>query len=274
MISLGIAELWTARFEEAERHLEDGIALARQLGRPYLELTGLAYWAQLASWRSFPLGAQRSMQAIELAGRHGWTEEPVAGLAYLALGVTMVTQGRLEEAERSLEHAERTVRAEVEPAAGMRLHFGRGMLELARGRYTEALAAIRTAERLATLLVTEHALARRGRSHRLQALVLLGETQRVEQLLAEMDGPERDSGEMRIAVAALRLAQDDPEAAVAALAPVLDGSVPLTNAHLWEVQAFLLDAIARDALGGAGAAGVPSSAPSIWPSRKACCSRS
>ena len=123
LIDLGIAELWTARFEEADRHLEDGIALARQLGRPYLEVTGLAYWAQLVSWRSFPLGAQRSMQAIELAGRHGWTEEPVAGLAYLALGVALVAQGRLEEAERSLERAERTVRAEVEPAAGMRLHL-------------------------------------------------------------------------------------------------------------------------------------------------------
>ena len=58
LIDLGIAELWTARFEEADRHLEDGISLARQLGRPYLEVTGLAYWAQLVSWRSFPLGAQ------------------------------------------------------------------------------------------------------------------------------------------------------------------------------------------------------------------------
>ena len=143
LIDLGIAELWTARFEEADRHLQDGIALARQLGRPYLEVTGLAYWAQLVSWRSFPLGAQRSMQAIELFGRHGSTEEPVAGVAYLALGVAMVAQGRLEEAERSLERAEHTVRAEVEPAAGMRLHYGRGMIELARGRYPEALAAIR-----------------------------------------------------------------------------------------------------------------------------------
>ena len=52
LIDLGIAELWTARFEEADRHLEDGISLARQLGRPYLEVTGLAYWAQLVSWRS------------------------------------------------------------------------------------------------------------------------------------------------------------------------------------------------------------------------------
>jgi LuxR family maltose regulon positive regulatory protein len=38
------------------------------------------------------------------------------------------------------------------------------------------------------------------------------------------------------------------------LAPVLDGSAPLQNAHLWEVQAFLLQAIACDALGDAAAA--------------------
>ena len=38
------------------------------------------------------------------------------------------------------------------------------------------------------------------------------------------------------------------------LAPVIDGSAPLQNAHLWEVQAFLLQAIACDALGDAGAA--------------------
>jgi hypothetical protein len=67
-----------------------------------------------------------------LATEHGWADEPVADLAYLALGVAMVTQGRLEDAERalSLSQAERTVRAEAEPAAGMRLHYGRGMLEI------------------------------------------------------------------------------------------------------------------------------------------------
>ena len=115
LIDLGIAEAWTARFDAAYRHLDDGIALARQIGRPYLEVTGLAHLAQLESWRSFRLGAERGLQAIELATEHGWADEPVAGLAYLALGVAMVTQGRLEEAERALSQAERTVRAEVEP---------------------------------------------------------------------------------------------------------------------------------------------------------------
>ena len=45
LISLGSTEFWAARFEEAERHLEQGVALARRIGRPYLEFTGLAYQA-------------------------------------------------------------------------------------------------------------------------------------------------------------------------------------------------------------------------------------
>jgi LuxR family maltose regulon positive regulatory protein len=254
LIDLGIAEAWTARFEVADRHLGDGIALARRIGRPYLEVTGLAHLAQLESWRSFRLGAQRSQQAIELATEHGWPDEPVAGLAYLALGVAMVTQGRLEEAEQALSQAERTVRAEVEPAAGMRLYYGRGMLEFVSGRHDAALNAFQAAERLAGSLVTPHTLAPRLRSHLLQTLVRTGETQRVEQALADLDGAERGRGEIRLAEASLRLAQDDPTAAVTALAPVIDGSVVMPNAHLWEVQAFLLQAIAGDALGDAGAA--------------------
>ena len=254
LINLGIAEVWTARFEEADRHLEHGIALARRIRRPFLEVTGLANWAQLASWQSFSVGEQRSRQAIELAARHGWTEEPVAGVAYVALGLALVAQGRLEEGERSLEQAERTLRTEIEPAAGVRLHYVRGLLDLVSGRPEPALSAFRAAERLAGQLVTEHALARRLRSHTLQTLVRLGQLQRAEQALAAMDGPERDSGQMRNAIAVLRLAQDDPRAATLALAPVIDGSVPLVNAHLWDVQAWLLEAIARDALGDAGVA--------------------
>ena len=254
LIDLGIAEAWTARFDEADRHLDDGIALARRIGRPYLEVTGLAHLAQLLSWQSFQLGAQRGLQAIELARQHGWADEPIAGIAYLALGVAMVAQGRIEDAERALGQAERTVRAETEPAAGMRLHYGRGMLEFVSGRHDAALRAFQAAERLASSLVTPHTLAPRLRSHLLQTLVRTGETRRVEQALAGLHGPERDRGETRIAEASLRLAQDDPTAAVAALAPVIDGSVVMPNAHLWDVQAFLLQAIASDALGDASAA--------------------
>jgi LuxR family transcriptional regulator, maltose regulon positive regulatory protein len=254
LVNLGIAEVWTGCVDEADRHLEQGVALARQIERPFLEITGLAHWAQLASWRSFPSGERRGRQAIDLAVRHGWTEEPVAGVAYLALGMAMVAQGRLTEGQRSLDQAEVTLRAEVEPAAGMRMRYARGLLDLVSGRPESALSAFGAAQRLAGQLVTEHALARRLRSHTLQALVRLGQIERAEQTVAGLAPPERDSAEIRNAVAVLRLARGDPAGASTALGPVIDGAAPLRDAHLWDVQAFLLEAIARDALSDAGGA--------------------
>jgi LuxR family transcriptional regulator, maltose regulon positive regulatory protein len=52
-----------------------------------------------------------------------------------------------------------------------------------------------------------------------------GETERAGQALAGLGERGREHGEVRIAAAALRLAQDDPCTAPAALEPVLDGSL-------------------------------------------------
>ena len=176
LINLGITEVWAARLEEAERHLEQGVALARRIGRPYLEFTGLAHQASVELYRSFARAAERSRQAIELAGRHGWTDEPPAGIAYMMLAAVLVWQGRLEEAEGWIQRAERTVRADAEPAAGLAVYYVRGLLELARGRDADALAAFRAAERLAGLLAAPHLLVMRTRALRLHALVRLGDT--------------------------------------------------------------------------------------------------
>jgi LuxR family maltose regulon positive regulatory protein len=72
--------------------------------------------------------------------------------------------------------------------------------------------------------------------------------------LSSPSGPFGSSLNLRMRIALLRLAQGDPKAATAALVPVIDGSAGLMNAHLWLVHACLLEAIARDALGDAGAA--------------------
>ena len=176
-ISLGIAEIWTLRFEDAERHLKHGVALARRIGRPYLELHGLAHGAHgMLLLRPDASQAEWSRQAIELAERHGWGEEPLAGMAYAQLGIVMLYQGRLDEAEPWLERAERTLRTEVEPAAGMSLRYARAVLEMARGRYQEALAAFRGAEKLAATLVRPHTCVTSMRSPMLQTLVRLGQT--------------------------------------------------------------------------------------------------
>jgi LuxR family transcriptional regulator, maltose regulon positive regulatory protein len=253
LINLGIAEYGAARFGEAEPHLEQGVALARRVGRPHLEFTGLAHQAAVEIFRSFARAAERSRQAVELAERHGWTDEPDAGIAYQVLGSALVSQGRPDEAEPWVQRAERTVRADAEPAAAVTVHYTRGLLELARGRDADALAAFRAAERLGGLLAAPHYLVPPTQGRLIHALVRLGELEQAEQALAGLGEQDRDRGEIRTAVAALRLAQDNPHAAAVALAPALDGSA-LVSSRNWLVQSFMLEAVARDALGDAGAA--------------------
>jgi LuxR family maltose regulon positive regulatory protein len=256
LVSLGAAELWSLRAEGAERHLELAVALARRVGRPFLEVSALAHSAWAASFRSFALAAERGAEATELAERHGWTEDPAAAVAYLALGATRVWQLRLAEAESLLDQAGRALAPELRPAAGLLLGQARGMLALARGRAAEALAAYQAAEPLIGLLAAPaaHPATLLLRAQMLQACARLGEIGRAEQVLSELAGEQRERGEIRVAEAALRLAQDVPRAATAALAPVLDGSAPVPNDG-WAVQAFLLEAVARDMLGDPAGAG-------------------
>jgi len=253
LISLGSIEFWVGRFEEAGRYLEQGVALARRIGRPYLEFTGLAYQAAIEFFSSFARAVERGRQAVELAERHGWADEPAAGLASLTVGGVLTWQGRLEEAEPWMQRAERTLRAEADPAVGLLIRTMRGVLELARGRDADALAAFQAADRLAGRLAEPNLIVHGNRQFLVHALVGLGETGRAEGALAALGDQDRDLGHMHIGLAALRLAQDDPGAAAAALAPVLGGSAPAPQA-MWLTQAFLLEAIARDALGDPSAA--------------------
>ena len=253
LISLGSAEFWVARFEEAERHLADGVALARRIGRPYLEFTGLVYAASLEFFRSFALAEEHSRRAAELAEQHGWADESAVGVASLNVGGVLVWQGRLEEAEPWMQRAERTFRADADPAVGLIIRSIRGLLELARGRDADALAAFQAADQLAARLAEPNLMVHGNRSFLVQTLARLGETDRAEQYLAALADQDRDLGQMRISLAVLRLAQDDPQSAVAALAPVLDGSAPIPWSF-WLAQPFLLEAIARDALGDEDAA--------------------
>jgi LuxR family maltose regulon positive regulatory protein len=249
LISLGIAEMWAFRFEDGERHLQRGVRLAHAIGRPYLEFTGLTHGTHaMLLFRPDAAHAERSMQAIELAERHGWGEEPLAGMVYAQIAIAALYQGRLEEAEPWLERAEQTLRAEVEPAAGMSLRYARAVLELARGRDQQALAAFGGAEKLAATLAGPHPLVTSMRSRMLQELARLGRAERAGQVLAGLSEDERASPQMRTAAAALRLAAGDPRAAADALAPVLDGP-DRGPGQPPRVTALLLEARARDALG-------------------------
>jgi len=254
LISLGATQFWTDAYRDAERHLDSGVALARRIGRSYLEFTGLASWAAVAILESFARAVELGREAAGLAERHGWTGDPAFGLVGTILGATLAWQGRPEEAERWVQTAERTLRAEADQpgaAAGMRLI--RGVLEMLRNRDAEALAAFQAADLLAGRLASRHFLIPWIRALLLLAMVRLGRAGPAGQFMNGLSDIDRERGEIRMAEAALRLAQGDPRAATAALAPVLAGSAPV----VWEngrTLAYVLEAVARDALGDAGAA--------------------
>jgi LuxR family maltose regulon positive regulatory protein len=122
------------------------------------------------------------------------------------------------------------------------------MIELARGRNDDALAAFRTAKGMTDRLGAVHTLEMRLRAQLVETLVRLGETQHAEAAVAELNDQQRDTAEMRTALAELQLSQRDPAAATTTLGPLLNDATAGLNSRAWLIRAFLLEAIARDAL--------------------------
>jgi LuxR family transcriptional regulator, maltose regulon positive regulatory protein len=93
LMNLGTVEAWSLALPEAEYHLREGAALARQIGRPYLEVCCLAQLAFASKIHSFATTQRRCREAITLAERHGWGAEPVIAPALITLASTMVWTG-------------------------------------------------------------------------------------------------------------------------------------------------------------------------------------
>jgi LuxR family transcriptional regulator, maltose regulon positive regulatory protein len=248
LIHLGCAEA-LLHMEAGVRHLEEGLTLARRASRPYLEFVGMAYAAIAASHESFTVALDRGTQAISMAGEHGLSHEPVIAFAYLALAIARLGQGQVDEADQLLEHAEATLRSEVEVAMGVIIYSTRASLEVTRGHAHQARLACGEADRLAARLVPGCPLHRVARARVLQTLLELGELELVEQTVEGLADDERATGEIRIIIASLRLARREPQEVIAALAPVLEGTAELVVPLVGLPEAFLLEAIARDVIG-------------------------
>jgi LuxR family maltose regulon positive regulatory protein len=253
LINLGGAVMWAGQLEAAERHLEQGLDEARQIGRPSLELEALSDLAILSLIHSPAIGEQRAREAIQLARAHGWEETASAATADVAFASVTLWRGQLAEAEGWLDRAEPVLRRFTEPATAMMLYAARAMLEFARGRHEDAMTAQRAAEGIARGLATRHIIARKVQARTLEVLVHIGESDLVQRALDDMDEDVRAMGEMRVVVATLRLAQDDPQGAAAALAAIFAGASPVAMNPPWQIQALLLTARVEDALGDTGA---------------------
>ena len=87
----------------------------------------------------------------------------------------------------------------------------------------------------------------------LQTQVRMGRAAEASAVLAELDEDERDRALIRIAAAEIHLAQEDPEAALEVLAPVIEGSRRAAHSTTSLMDALLFVALARARLGDARA---------------------
>jgi LuxR family maltose regulon positive regulatory protein len=249
LIEVGIAAIWAGRLEEGERHLDLALREARRTGRPRLEVLALAHLPIAGIFRVQRTGEALAREAIEVARKYGLEEDPAVAVAYIVLGTALMWRGRVDEAEHWLELGEHGLAQEPNPAAAVVLYACRQIVALVRGQPAQAMTYLRAAEQMEMSFATPHAWTKtlRMRVARLRVSIRLGETDQVEQSLDEMDHDLRATPEMRVILAELRLAQDDPAGAAAAVAPIVDGAL-VVHAPLFEIQALLLEAIARDAL--------------------------
>ncbi|MGO9490310.1 MAG: LuxR C-terminal-related transcriptional regulator [Solirubrobacteraceae bacterium] len=255
LMSLGITELWALEVDDARRHLEEALALARRIGRPYLEIGCLADLAIAAplSELSAADALQFSEQAAATAEVHGLEADPVAALAFAVGAGTLAWLGRFDEAEQWLARAQRALRPGESPGTELAAHHARGLLMFGQGRLADALDAFRRAETMQAMLSDEHALMVDLRMRIVLTQVRMGELQAAKDALERIADHGLDRAEARIPAAAVELAEERPEPAIEQLAPVIEQTAPTLHRRWAAVHALLFDALARAQLRDAGA---------------------
>ena len=257
LMNLGTAEAWTlgrSDAPDAEHHLREGAVLAREIGRPYLEVACLAQlgFASLVL-HSFATTQRRCREAIALAERHGWGTEPVIAPALVMLAGTMVWTGEFDEGERWLQRTRQALQTDTGPDITLLLHQTAGLLHAGRGRHPEALEEFGAAEYLGSQLADSQALGSRATRWLPATQARLGMTSQARAFLAALDDERAGSGEFRNALAVICLAEGNPAAALAAVADVLDGTVPVLGS-VTVMEAHLLAGLAHRELGDQRAA--------------------
>jgi LuxR family maltose regulon positive regulatory protein len=261
LLNLGTAEAWSLGLPDAERHLREGAALAREIGRPYLEVGCLAqlgfasifHSAAMPKADAFATTQRCCREAIALAERYGWGTEPVIAPALMTLAGTMVWLGEFDEGERWLRRTERALQTDTGPDIRLLLHQTAGMLHAGRGRHPEALEEFRAAEHLASQLEGSQALASQVTGWLLATQARAGLPGEARARLAALDDERANSGEIRNARAVICLADGDPPGALGALHDVLDGTAPVLG-YTTVTEAHLLAGLAHRQLGDQRAA--------------------
>ncbi len=257
MQNLGLAELWASRFDDARRHLEHALALARRARRSWLEIRCLGPLGLVGPWtgKPFSAGLTLSEQAVRIAEAHGWRDDPALITALATGAVALLFLGRFDETDHWLERARRILRPEGDPGTELVVHHARGLLRLAQERHEEALEAFRAAERMQALLAGEHAFAIAARARLIETHARMGQLVSARETLANTSREARNTAEMRMAAAVIHLAEGEPGEAVKVLTPVTEGVTSKIHRPSVIIEALAIGAVACERLGDRRAAG-------------------
>ena len=253
LMNLGIVETWSGRLGDAERHLSEGAALARTIGRPYLEVACRAHQGFPSKTVSVATARERGEQAVALAERYGLDDRPILAPALASAGGMAIWMGEFDEGERWLRRAWEVAEPHVDPAPAVLLHVAMGMLHTGRGQHERALEEFAAAAQTQSLLTGVHALAPRITSWLAAAQARLGMTDEARATLSGFSSEPGRMGALANARAVIALAEGDPAAAVDALRDVA-ANTPLVGPAFTLVETHLLSGIAHVRLGDRKAA--------------------
>ena len=251
LLNLGTVET-SVGIGDAEGHLLQGVALARKIGRPYLEVRCLAQLGLALQDCRLTDAKARSREAIALAERHGWGAEWIIAPALVTLAAATAWTGEFDQGEHWLRRAAEVLRTDTGPDIGLLVKMVSGMLLAARGRHHEAAEDFAAADSLRSRLSSPHPFANQVTGWLLASQARAGNVRDAREALAALPG-DQVSGEVRAAEAVICLADGDPVAALAALRGVLDATDPATG-YTTVLEARLLAGLAHHELGDDGAA--------------------
>jgi len=253
LMNLGIVETWSRRFDDAERHLSEGAALAQAIGRPYLEVACRAHQVFPTRLVSLATARERGHQAVALAKRYGLGDRPILAPALGAVAFWAVWMGEFHEGESALRRAWEVAEPQIDPAVAVLLHMVSGQLHAARGQHQAALEAFAAGAQAQSLLTGVHALATPVVGWLAATQARLGMPDEARETLTGFSAEPGRVGFIDNARAVISLTDGDPAGALDVLRDVPDITPPIGPAFTL-VETHLLAGIAHLDLGDRNAA--------------------
>ena len=253
LMNLGIVETWSRRFDDAERHFSEGAAVAKAIGRPYLEVACRAHQIFPTTLVSLTSARERGRQAVALAERYGLGDRPILAPALGAVAFWAIWMGEFDEGESALRRAWEVAEPQIDPAAAVLLHMVTGQLHTARGQHRAALEAFAAGARAQSLLTGVHALATPVVGWLAATQARLGMPDEARATLTGFSAEHERMGFIYNARAVICLTEGDPSAALDLLQDVRDAP-PVGLPAFTLVETHLLAGIAHLRLGDRNAA--------------------